>query len=189
MAPEELDEPLLAPVYRDILTTATSYYRWPKFDLYEIANDGLFARWMREFQVFQPSLYGMDKVKSAGIVRKVTSTKRSKLADKVSIHYDDDEEEDEPSMDLWTWCDRVRITKNTWGIVGCFDVELAASGTSPKGTTKYVHWQEAHEFMSAFTSKVPRFARALHGHERLSLLERNVGSVPGKGGRGSSWRG
>ena len=154
--PGELDEPLAPEVYRDVLATACTYYRWRRFHLSDIAADGTFAKWRREFQAWQPSQYAIAKVKSAAETRKQADHKRKRLTEGVDLWFHEMEEElASGCLDLWSWSTKLDITTTTWGIVGCFDVEAEDAVTKAKTTVKYVHMQEAVDFGKAFKSKIP----------------------------------
>ena len=51
---EDLDEPLDVEVHKDMVATAATYWRWPRFDARAIGSDSAIGRMRRAFLVHQP---------------------------------------------------------------------------------------------------------------------------------------
>ena len=91
-----------------------------------------------------------------GATQRMAAPKRSKVSDRVSVIVDDlEEEDDQASLDLWTWCEKFQLVVNSWALAGSFTVQYPEEGPSA-ATVPYVHWHDASEYRFAFVSKVSK---------------------------------
>ena len=144
---EEMDDRLPIHVHKDLIAHAAAYYRWPRFDSFSIAADGIIGRFTREFKVFQPSNYPVRQIRSLG------------------------DHSSNAEYDLWIWAERMNITAVSWAVTGCFEVEVVEKGTSVKSQAIYCHWAEAAEYVAIFTCKVPRLENQFTDASVLAYLE------------------
>ena len=72
---------------------------------------------------------------------------------------------------LWNWSEKLRATMNTYGVVGCFDVDYIARGSFAATKVKYVHWNEACGWAGAFLQCVLRLRKKYTDTSILDFLE------------------
>ena len=72
---------------------------------------------------FLPFEFRHSRAKSMGAAQRMAAPKRSKVSDRVSVIVDDlEEEDDQASLDLWTWCEKFQLVVNSWELAGSFTV-------------------------------------------------------------------
>ena len=149
---ETIEEPLQWEVQKNVEKVFSSSYGGWLLAVEEMGADAILARFSREFGKKQPSMYTIMRAKSIAHSQRSVPTKRHKVAANVDLEVRDGADADE-AVDsvvvtslLGKYFKCFKIVRNTWAVAGCFDVMPEGETTS----VKYVHWQQACEYMQEF---------------------------------------
>ena len=150
---EDIDEALPMDVHRDVISTAATFYTYPRFDARTVCKDTQLARFRREFQAWQPSLFCVSKVQTQQASLRLSAPKKQRLTDQVSVMIGEEREE-HVQIDLIVWGEKLSVLGNTWAIVGCYLVTYIENGVSSQ-----VHFCSKYEsefYVLDFTSMMVR---------------------------------
>ena len=125
LSDEHLDSPLDSGVQDEMVSKACVFYSWKRVDVHKICNNRLIGRFRREFIAFAHSLFPIRKVATAAEAQSSSEPKRSRLADRITVIVDGQEENDgsEKGIDLLTWLDLFETLTITWAVCGCYEID------------------------------------------------------------------
>ena len=82
---QPIDESLPSDQHRNMMTVATTLYRWISLDPRTVCCDSQMGKFKREFTVWQPGMISFSKLKTLAQSRTTVPPKRQKLGDGVSL--------------------------------------------------------------------------------------------------------
>ena len=142
---------------QSIIATACAWYRWDEIDPHFLVADSVLGKFRREFQAHSLSTYPLDRLKSAAAAQ-VSSheTKRTRLADRLTLLVDDDGDEAEPSgqFTILEWLHNFEMLTISYAVVGCYAVPWPTA-ESATATCIYADQNEMDHYRREFTLEVP----------------------------------
>ena len=109
------------------------------------------------------------KIRALSSAARKRAPKRARIGDLELLSHNLDIPDDS-QHDLWSWCDKVTIRSNGWGIAGCFDVKYPATGPKAE-TVKYCHWADALKYSRSGTPKVVKLCLSYSEHSIFLYLD------------------
>ena len=129
LAADETDELLSTEAHKDMMTAASSFWKWPRFDARAIVCDRQISNMRREFQNFQPTLLIIMKLKLFSETQRASTPKKQRVSDRVQLVIDS-AEDTTAAADLFTWLELFEVAITSFSVACCFDVTYNLDGES-----------------------------------------------------------
>jgi hypothetical protein len=169
IAEEVMDEPLPEQVQEDLVNAFTAYYR---FDivLKRMGCDSLLGRIKREFDKGQITIFPLSRVRSLAHVSKDTGGGKKERVGNVVMQFLESGDMIAP-MDqekIFSLFQQLDILAMTWAVAGSHDV--AFNG----GTAKFIHWQDAVEYVENIKERAIVYLTTSHDEESVCQIVTQV---------------
>ena len=121
---EALDEPLDEGVQGGLEVAIRDKHAWPAFPPDRMGTDTMLGRFHREFLVWKPSLWPIEKTKTLATTQTSSQVAKRHCGGGVSVVVESFETDDSiETCFFYQFMDKLEGTENTWAVAGAFDAK------------------------------------------------------------------